>query len=77
MPVPPGVVTWTLTGPAAWGLVRAEISVELVTEKPAVVVPKVTEVAPVNPVPVIVTVAPPLVVPEAGVRDVTVGGGAT
>jgi hypothetical protein len=39
--------------------------------------PIVTEVAPVKFVPVMVTDVPPAVLPEAGVMDVTVGGGAT
>jgi hypothetical protein len=37
-------------------------------------VPKITWVAPVNPVPVIVTGVPPLVGPELGATDVTTGG---
>ena len=42
----------------------------------AVVVPKWTAVAPMRPVPVIVTVVPPLVVPDVGVNEVMVGVGA-
>ena len=38
-------------------------------------VPNVTAVAPVNPVPVIVTVVPPATGPDTGVIPVTVGMG--
>ena len=38
-------------------------------------VPNLTAVAPVNPVPVTVTLVPPEVVPEDGLIDVTVGAG--
>ena len=41
---------------------------------PLNVPPKSTAVAPVNPVPVIVTVSPPKSSPEAGDTPVTVGG---
>ena len=34
-----------------------------------------TAVAPMNPVPVMVTVVPPLVVPDVGVSEVMVGVG--
>ena len=51
--------------------------VGLVTVKDvAAVAPKWTAVAPMNPVPVILTVVPPLVVPDVGVSEVTVGVGA-
>ena len=50
----------------------------LVMVKAAVVEPNLTPVAPVKPVPVMVTVVPPAVVPEVGLMPVTVGvGGAT
>jgi hypothetical protein len=39
----------------------------------AAVVPKFTPLAPMNPVPVIVTVVPPAVVPLEGATAVTVG----
>ena len=52
----------------------AVICVELLTVKPvAAVAPKVTAVAPLNPVPVIVTDVPPVDGPEAGETDVTAG----
>jgi hypothetical protein len=41
----------------------------------AAVPPKVTEVAPVKPVPVIVTTVPPAVGPMFGVKLVNVGAG--
>ena len=54
--VPKGVVTVTLTTPAAPGGEMAVILVALTTVKlEAAVAPKLTAVAPVNPVPVIVT----------------------
>lgn len=37
--------------------------------------PSVTKAPDANPVPVIVTVVPPVVVPEAGVIEATVGAG--
>ena len=82
MAVPPAVVTFTVTVPAAWGLVTALMVVGLVTVKLlAVVVPNLTEVVekpvPLNPVPVMVTVVVPEVVPVAGVNEVMVGTGAT
>src|SRR5438034_1248624 len=72
--VPPGVVT--LMGPvvAPLGTV-AEIEVEEVTEKLALVPLKVTAVAPVKFVPLIVTVNPTC--PLVGVKLVIVGGLAT
>jgi hypothetical protein len=39
--------------------------------------PIVTPVAPVNPVPVMVTLVPPAVGPLLGLIDVTVGAGTT
>ena len=69
------MVTETVTVPAAWLLVTAVMVVADVTWKlKAVVVPKCTAEAPLNPVPVIVTLVPPLVEPVVGVKEVTVGG---
>ena len=46
------------------------------TLKPlAATLPNATLVAPVNPLPVIVTVVPPAVVPDDGEIDVVVGAG--
>ena len=71
--VPPGVVTVTSTVPVPAGL-SAVIVVSLTTVKfVAAVVPKSTAVAPVKPVPVIVTDVPPAAGPLVGLRPVTVG----
>ncbi len=60
------MVTSTLAGPAVPAGVVAVIVVALVTTTlVAALPPIVTEVAPVNPVPVIVTLVPPSVVPLA------------
>jgi hypothetical protein len=75
---PPGVMTETMTPPAAWDLVVALMVVELVTWKIAAVVePNFTAVAPVRFVPEMVTVVLPLVVPDVGVKEVIFGTGAT
>ena len=77
--VPPGVVTRTLTAPGVpagtvAGVV-AVIDVALFTVMPvAGWPPKVTAVAPVKALPVIVTVVPPSVVPELGDTALTMGG---
>jgi hypothetical protein len=71
--VPDGVVTRTLTSPAAPAGVVAVIEVALTTVTPvAAAPPMVTEVAPVKFVPVIVTEVPPRVDPVAGDTAVTV-----
>ena len=72
--VPPGVVTVTSTVPDPAGEV-AEMDVALFTITPvAAVVPNLTLVAPVKPVPVTVTEVPPLVGPPEGFTALTVGG---
>ena len=74
--VPPGVVTVTLTVPAAPAPVTAEMVVaESTVNDDAAAVPKRTDVAPVKFVPVRVTVVPPVVGPEPGLTALTVGGG--
>jgi len=73
--MPADVLIVTPTEPAltAAGLV-AVIEVLLFTVKlVAGVVPKLTAVAPVNPVPVILTVVPPVVGPPGGLTPLTVG----
>src|SRR5260370_30791689 len=80
--VPPGVVTitWTMLqnsqlNPPPAGLI-AVICVSLTTVKcMAAVAPKKTPVAQVKPLPVIVTLVPPLAGPLVGLMIVTVGGG--
>ncbi len=70
--MPPGPVTVTLTVPVPAGL-TAVISVE---ERTSTLLarfsPKCTAVAPVKPVPLIVTSVPPSVGPSAGLTLVTV-----
>ena len=73
--VPEGVVTVTSTIPAAWTGLVAEIEVALTTVTPvAALLPKFTAVAPVKPVPEIVTEVPPAVEPDAGDMPVMIGG---
>jgi hypothetical protein len=70
------LVTATLTAPVAWAGVVAEIDVLLATTTAVADVPPKLTVAPGrNPVPAMVTPAPPLVVPELGEIEVTVGAG--
>lgn len=71
---PPGVVTFTSWVPALWAGTVTVIRVEDFTVKWVVVtVPKRTEVAPVKPVPVMVTTFPPAAGPLRGLTTVTVG----
>jgi hypothetical protein len=71
--VPAGVVTVTCTVPLPAGL-TAVTEVELTTVTlVAGLVPKLTAVAPVKPVPMIDTKVPPDAGPELGLRPVTVG----
>jgi hypothetical protein len=74
--VPNGVVTVTSTVAADSAGETAVICVaELTVKLVAAVAPKLTAVAPVNEVPVMVTDVPPAVDPEVGLTEVTVGGG--
>ena len=71
--VPFGAVTVTFTIPVPGGL-SAVIEVSLTTVKfVAGVVPKSTAVAPVKPVPVMVTNVPPDAGPDDGLMLVTTG----
>jgi hypothetical protein len=71
--VPFGVVTVTSTVPVPAGEV-AVMEVALLTTTPvAALAPKWTAVAPVNPVPVMVTLVPPAAGPDDGLTEVTVG----
>ncbi len=76
--VPAGVVTVTLTAPVAPadGLVTV-ISVALSEAIAADALPKWTAVAPARPVPLMVTVVPPVSGPLLGLTPLTAGGGAT
>lgn len=68
------LVTTTLTAPAVWAGVEAMIDVVLaIVTAAAEVPPNFTEAPARNPVPVMVTVVPPLMVPELGEIAVTVG----
>jgi hypothetical protein len=71
--VPPGVrtVTWTVPAPGGEMAVR-EVSERTVNDV-AGAVPKSTTVAPFNPVPLTVTLVPPVLGPEDGVTALTVG----
>src|SRR5712692_1387328 len=71
--VPANVVTRTSTVPAASGGDVVVIDVADTTVKLAATVPKLTDVAPVKFVPVIVRSVPPPVVPLVVLRLVTVG----
>jgi hypothetical protein len=71
--VPPGVVTLTSTVPVPAGDVAVICVAEMTVKLAAAVAPKVKAVAPVNPVPVIVTNVPPVVDPDVGVIDVRIG----
>ena len=71
--VPLGVVTVTLAVPAVPAGAVAVIRVDELTWKPAAVVPKLTAVAPVKLVPMMVTTVPPEAEPLDGLRLVIVG----
>jgi hypothetical protein len=77
-PVPCVVVTDTVTEPATWaGDVTVTLDGDVTCSPVAVVEPNVTLVVPVRWVPVMVTFVPPVVGPEVGVTEVTVGAGVT
>ncbi len=74
MDVPPELATVTSTVPAVpAGLVAVIRVEELTANAGAEVLPNRTDVASVKPVPVMMTVVPPPVGPEFGLRPVTVG----
>jgi len=72
--VPSGVDTVTWTVPTDSAGVVALIERSETTMNDADVLPKSTMVAPVKPLPVIVTFVPPATGPEGGLMPVTVGG---
>ena len=74
--VPLEVVTVTSTVPLPAGEVPV-IEESLLKLWTAALLPKLTEVTPVNPVPIIVTLAPPVVGPLVGEIEVTRGVVAT
>ena len=70
------MVTTTSTAPAVCAGAVAVIRVLFTTARTVAEPPPIFTVAPVRkPVPAIVTAVPPLVVPEFGVIEVTVGAG--
>ena len=71
--MPPAVVTRTSTVPLPAGEVAVIDVAELTVKLVAAVAPNVTAVAPVKPVPVIVTEVPPAAGPDVGEIEVTVG----
>jgi hypothetical protein len=72
--VPPGVVTVTSTIPAVWaGAVTVILELEFTVRLVPAVVPNLTAVAPVNPLPARVTRVPPAAGPLAGETAVTLG----
>ena len=77
VPLWPSVfVTTTLLEPAECAAVVAVIDVLLATVTPVAEVPPIFTVAPDwKPVPVMVTAVPPLIVPELGLIELTVGAG--
>jgi hypothetical protein len=75
--LPPGAVTATTTAPAACAGVAAVIVLSPLTVKlVAVAPPNVTAVAPVKPLPDMVTEVPPAVGPLFGATEAIVGTGA-
>lgn len=72
--VPLGVVTVTSTAPVPDGLVAVIVVAFTTTRLVPDANPNLTAVAPVNPVPEIVTGVPPASGPLAGLMPVTVGG---
>ena len=71
--VPAGVVTVMSTVPAPAGLVAVIWVSESTVMAAALAVPKATLVAPVKPLPEIVTVVPPAGAPVAGLTEFTIG----
>ncbi len=75
VPVPPTVVTLTVTAPVPAGDVAVICVAELTVKLAALVLPNCTAVAPVKLVPVMTTLVPPVAGPDVGARPVTVGAG--
>ena len=72
--VPADVVTVTSTAPDdPAGATAVKLVAELTLNDVAGAEPNLTAVAPVKPVPVTVTDVPPVVGPEEGLTEVTVG----
>src|SRR5450755_4005888 len=75
VPVPPVVVTLTVTDPLPAGDTAVIWVAEFTTKLAAAVAPNFAAVAPVKLVPVMTTLVPPAAGPEVGARPVTVGAG--
>ena len=73
VPVPPTVVTLTVTAPVPTGETAVIWVAELTVKLAAAVLPNCTAVAPVKLVPVMTTLVPPVAGPDVGARPVTVG----
>ena len=71
--VPAGVVTVTFTVPVPGGLMTVNVLSLTTVKLVAGAVPKSTAVAPVKPLPTIVTKVPPAFGPVVGLRPETVG----
>ncbi len=71
--VPPGVITVTFAIPEPAGLAAVIVVALTTVTLVAAMMPKSTTVAPVKPVPVIVTKVPPAAGPVVGLRPVTAG----
>ena len=73
---PPPVVTITPTAPAVAraGVIHVIVVLSTMLREVAANPPNVTEVAPVNPIPVIVTLVPPVVLPVNCEMPVIFGG---
>ncbi len=74
-PVPPAVVTLTLTAPVPAGDTAVIWVAELTMKLAAAVLPNSTAVAPVKSVPVMTTLVPPLCGPDVGTKPVMFGAG--
>ena len=74
--VPPGVVTVISMVPVPAGEMAVIFVAESTVKLEAALPPNITVVAPVNPVPITVTVVPPTNGPLVGEMLVTVGTGA-
>jgi hypothetical protein len=73
--VPPAVVTVAKTVPVPTGVIAVIPVSETTVKDVAGAAPKLTAVASVNPVPVMVTVLPPVSGPELGTMEIPVGAG--
>ena len=74
--VPPGVVTVISTVPVPAASTAVICVDELTVKLAAAVLPKFTVDAPVNPLPVMITLVPPVAGPVTGFKPVVAGTGA-